>query len=454
MNYRMVKISDIIIKPDRGRKQFKNILELSESLKKTGFINPLCVAQSPIEGKFDLVAGERRFRAATLAGFGEVPVTFREQQSELQRKIMELEENTHREGLDWQEEAELHAQIDEYRRKSDPAWQQKQTAELVGVSPNHVSLQIKMAKKLRERPELREEIRNLPINQAVKVVEQREQIDKVERLQGQGKLTITTDLRLGDCRELIKQLPTGSIDCVVCDPPYGLEKLEDLREAPTGTRMSGHQMMSEHHNSNIAAVLTLLQAMAPELMRVCKPGAHVYIFAPVQYFGDFIKALAPLEFQPPGIVWVRGNIDEGKFKSTTPGYGYNYLSCTEYVIMFHVPPRTRRLAKSMNNILQHPAVPKNLCVYPTEKPQSLIKDLLSQSTIVGETVLDFCAGSASTLKACRALGRKSIGFEINPDSWKKAQLILSGQSDEPGSQGSLLPDDQPTSKLNSAKTGG
>lgn len=440
-----VPLKDIVVRADRGRKEFKNIMQLSESIKKLGFINPICV--TPIEGqpdKYELVAGERRYRASLIAGLTEVPVTFRDEQSVLERKIMELEENTHREGLSWQEEATLHEQIDEYRRLTDPTWKQAQTAELVGVSRNHVNLQINMAKKLRENPELAKEIkeRNLPINAAAQVIKQRETTARMTRLVNSGQVQITTDFRCGDCRDLIKSLPAASIDMCLTDPPYGLEKLEAIRESG-GTKMSGHALMSEHHNSDIDSVLELLRTLAPELVRVLKPGAHFYCFTALQYIGEFVKALSPLEFQPPVLIWDRE-------KPTTPGYGYNYLNSTEAIIMFHNPPRQRRLTKEMYNILRHPEVPKNLRVYPTEKPQGLLKMMIEQSSIVGETVLDFCAGSGSTLKAARALGRKAIGFEKNPESWARTQMILSGQTDEPGKQGSLLPDDQPSALIQSA----
>lgn len=440
-----VPLKNIVVQKDRGRKEFKNIMELSESIKKLGFINPICV--STIEGepdKFELIAGERRWRAAMIAGLSEVPVTFRDQQSPLERKIMELEENTHREDLDWAEQCILHEQIDTHRRLSDPTWKQEQTAELVGVSRNHVNLQINMAKKLRDNPELAKEIkaRNLPINAAAQVIKQHEQTERLGRLMESGQIKITTDLRCGDARDLIKLLPSASVDLCITDPPYGLEKLEAIRESG-GTKMSGHALMSEHHNSDIASVLQLLRAMAPELIRVLKPGAHFYCFTALQYIGEFVEALKPLEFQPPVVIWDRE-------KPTTPGYGYNYLNSTEAIIMFHNPPRQRRLAKSMYNILRHPEVPKNLRVYPTEKPQSLLKDLIGQSSVPGELILDWCAGSGSTLKAARALGRKSIGFEIDPQSWAKTQLHLSGQANDP--EPSLLPSDQPKVLIETARS--
>lgn len=435
MEMRVVPIKNIVVKSDRGRREFPRIMEMAESIKKNGFIHPICVTNTPDRpGFYDLIAGERRYRGAVIAGLVEIPVTFRESLTPLEQKILELEENACRADLTWQEVAELHSQIDEYKKKVDPTWMAKDTAQLVGLSPAHVSLQLKAAQKLRENPELREEIKNLPINAAMQVIERREQVQRVDRLSKAGKLPITTDLRLGDARDLIKQLPSGSVDLIVTDPPYGLEKLEALRNN-SGGPMSGHTMMGDDHNQSIDEVMKLMTTLAPEFARVLKPGGHFYICFAVQYVGDLVEALTPhLEFQPPVIVWDRG-------KGTSPGYGYNYMNRLEYIVYGHRPPRSRRLAKNLWNVIECPEVPKTLRVYPTEKPQELLKTFIEQSSVGGEVVLDPFAGSASTLKAARALGRKSIGFEKNPDSWKRAQLILSGQVENPTP--SLLPDEAP-----------
>ena len=170
-------------------------------------------------------------------------------------------------------------------------------------------------------------------------------------------------------------------------------------------------------------MIELLQKLAEEFHRVLKPGAHFYVFSAMQYVGSFIAALHPLEFQPPVLVWDRG-------KPTTPGYGYNYLNRTETIIYGHNPSRSRRLAKNTYNILSHPEVPRSMRMYPTEKPQSLLKQLIQQSTVEGDVVLDPFAGSASCLKAAYAIGRTAIGFEIDSDTWKRAQLSLSEVGDE------------------------
>lgn len=422
--YKMVPLKDIRILPERGRKSFEKLQELAASIKETGgLINPLYVVdddKSP--GKYILTAGERRYRAiimgnATIGlGMEMVPVSYREGLSEIDQKIIELEENIGRQDLDWQEESFLRMQVHELRCKKNPNWTQQQTAEVLSVSPALVSKQIKMAKELQAHPELRAEIKNLDMNSAIKVVENRKKVQKMERLKESGQLTLSQDLKLGSCVDLIKTLPDNSVDLLLTDPPYGLEALEDLRKGD-GSVMQGHAMMSKTHNMSIDEVLATLKTLAPELRRVMKAGAHFYVFAAYEYAGDFIKALSPLEFQPPILHWDRG-------RNTSPGYGYNYLNKFECIIYGHNPPRGRRLQKNMYNVFEIPTVSNNERLYPTEKPVTLLKTFIQQSTNLGDMVLDPFAGSASTLKAAKSLGRQSIGFEIDKDAFARAQLVL------------------------------
>lgn len=54
-------------------------------------------------------------------------------------------------------------------------------------------------------------------------------------------------------------------------------------------------------------------------------------------------------------------------------------------------------------------------IHPTQKPVNLLKQLIEIFTDVGDVVIDPCAGSGTTLRACKELGRHSYGFEIKKD---------------------------------------
>lgn len=65
-------------------------------------------------------------------------------------------------------------------------------------------------------------------------------------------------------------------------------------------------------------------------------------------------------------------------------------------------------------------------VHPTQKPVPLLRRLIEIFTDKGDTVIDPCAGSGSTLLASAQLGRKAYGFEIKKDFFREAnKLVLS-----------------------------
>lgn len=420
--YLKVPIKSIIVQADRARKDFGRIPELAEGIRERGLINPLYVTDHPTaEGKYLLLAGERRYRACMVAGLIEVPVTFDKGVDPLSQKLIELDENMYRKDFEWQEEAELRRQIHLLKCQTTPNWKQQDTANLVGCTPQHLGQQVHIAEKIFNNPTLKAKIKNLDMVSAIKVIKQHEDVEKVDRLQKQGRLVLTSDLINKSCLVGIKELATASVDLLLTDPPYGIESIEAQRSSP-GTSQPGYTLMSDTHNMTLPKVLVMLRTLAPELVRVLKPGAHCYVFCAYQYVGQFIDALAPLQYQPPLLHWYRN-------KSTGTGLGYNYLNRTEAIIMLHNPPRSKRLINNMYNLLEFPQVPDSMRVYPTEKPQALLKVLMEQSSITNDLVLDPFAGSASTLKAARICGRRSIGFEINPDSFKIAQMHLAGDHD-------------------------
>lgn len=100
-----LKLMDIEPNREQPRKVFdeEQLAELSQSIAEHGVIQPLLVRPMP-EGGYQLVAGERRWRASRMAGLTEVPVVIRELSDE-QAMAMALIENLQREDLNPVEEA-------------------------------------------------------------------------------------------------------------------------------------------------------------------------------------------------------------------------------------------------------------------------------------------------------------------------------------------------------------
>jgi ParB family chromosome partitioning protein len=93
-----VPIELIIANPDQPRRNFEAepLDSLADSIKTHGIIQPLVVTQK--DGRYELIAGERRLRAAKLAGLKRVPIVIKET-NEKQKLEMSLIENIQRENL-------------------------------------------------------------------------------------------------------------------------------------------------------------------------------------------------------------------------------------------------------------------------------------------------------------------------------------------------------------------
>jgi DNA modification methylase len=77
-------------------------------------------------------------------------------------------------------------------------------------------------------------------------------------------------------------------------------------------------------------------------------------------------------------------------------------------------------------------------IYPTQKPVSLCKWLIKTYTNEGETVLDNCAGSGSTLLAAQATGRGFVGIDLSDDACHIAVKRLEGTIRQIEGQGTIF----------------
>lgn len=101
-----IDINQIIANPYQPRTTFDkdSLTELSQSILENGLIQPIVVRES-MNGKYEIVAGERRFKAANMAGYQKVPCIVQEY-TDLQSAQIALIENIQRENLSPIEEAE------------------------------------------------------------------------------------------------------------------------------------------------------------------------------------------------------------------------------------------------------------------------------------------------------------------------------------------------------------
>jgi ParB family transcriptional regulator, chromosome partitioning protein len=136
---RILPLSKLKPNPEQPRRTFSqaSLEELANSLKTHGLIQPILVEESS-EGSFLIVAGERRYRAASLAGLSEVPVIVRSFTPEKRLEIA-LIENVQREDLNPVEEAEAYRALMSMGGRS-----QEEVADVVGKSRSAVANSLRL----------------------------------------------------------------------------------------------------------------------------------------------------------------------------------------------------------------------------------------------------------------------------------------------------------------------
>lgn len=211
------------------------------------------------------------------------------------------------------------------------------------------------------------------------------------------------DLKQGDCLEIMKDLPSGSIDLIVTDPPY-----------PTTSRgcagNSGGMLQKDinkkgqvfkHNNIDCSEY-------APEFYRLLKDGSHCYVMTNHVNLIKMLNTFTDCGFHfIKSLIWNKGNKIMGQY----------YMSQFEYILFFRKGKGVKINNCGTSDILNIPNKKtkgidgKN--IHDTEKPIELMEILIENSSKPQDIVLDPFMGVGSTGIACVNKDRKFIGVEID-----------------------------------------
>ena len=108
------------------------------------------------------------------------------------------------------------------------------------------------------------------------------------------------------------------------------------------------------------------------------------------------------------------------------------VGATEYAVVLYRDklPKFNNKGKMIFNWFEWERDTTSPKVHPTQKPIKVLKQLIEIFTDEGDVVIDPCCGSGSTLIASRNLKRKSYGFEIEKEFYRKAKEWIDGLEDE------------------------
>ena len=200
----------------------------------------------------------------------------------------------------------------------------------------------------------------------------------------------------GDCLELMKNIPDGSIDMILCDLPYG----------EVNRKSSGLRNLDKSVADNCSIDF---EKLISEYKRTLKNGT-VYLFCGTKQISLLTELLQNNGFSTRLGLWEKSN--------PSPMNGDKvWLSGAEFCVI-------GRQAKATFNRHCEKPIWKYPCgrnkFHPTQKPTEMLEYLIESSTNPGEIVLDNCMGSGSTGVACVNTGRNFIGIELDDEYYSVA----------------------------------
>ena len=187
-----------------------------------------------------------------------------------------------------------------------------------------------------------------------------------------------------DCIEGLKKIPSDSIDCIIIDPPYGINY------------HSGYYKNGNPHKPIVNDDTLFIPI--DDLWRVLKPTGAMFIFFShkVPFIDKRVKNV---------IIWVKNNWTAGDLYKD---FGNQY-ECIAYM-----PKDDFKLhSKRYSNVWKFDRISADNLLHPTQKPESIIRRLIETATEKRDLVLDCFMGSGTTAVACKQMERNFIGFEID-----------------------------------------
>ena len=240
---------------------------------------------------------------------------------------------------------------------------------------------------------------------------------------------MSADLMHGDCLERMKEIPDGSVDMVLADPPYGTTacKWDTVIDLPLMW-----EQLKRVIKPNGAIVMTASQPFTSALiMSNVAMFKYDWVWQKPKGTGHLNAKKMPMRDKEDVLVFYSKQATYNP--QFLPGDAYREKSGgknTKGYAGYGADKRTgnnndgKRFPKQVIKF----GVVERGTVHPTQKPVALMEYLVRTYTHEGDTVLDFTMGSGTTGVACLSTGRDFIGIELDPGYFQIAsERIASAQ---------------------------
>jgi DNA modification methylase len=425
MTRKLASTASIKIAPDRQRKHFDpaKLHEFGDAVEAQGLLNAIVLRI--VGDDYYLVAGERRLRTTKdlhalgrtysydgeVVPLGFIPYTLLSDLDPLAAEEAELSENINREDLTWQERAAAHARLSALRAKqATVAGQAPPTVAALavevrgsseGVNQETTRRELIVAKHL-DNPAVRAA---KSVDEAFKVLKKEEAQAKNQALGvsvGRNFTANVHQLINANSLEWMQLAPDAQFDCILTDPPYGMNA--DEFGDSGGLAAGGHG-----YEDSAANFLKILEVLAPESYRLAKGQAHLYCFCDIDWFHTMKTAFSAAGwnvFRTPWFWYKKAGM-----RAPWPEWGPQ----RKYETILYAVKGKRPVLKMLGDVLEYPA-DANLG-HAAQKPVALYADLLSRTCLPGQRVLDAFCGSGPIFAAAQELKVIATGVEMDTASY-------------------------------------
>lgn len=442
---KQVPIKDIKV-GERFRKDFSGDKEFQESVKEKGILQPIT-----LDKQLNLLAGERRLRAATAIGLEKIPALIREVEGEVDAREVELYENTFRKDFTWQEKVRLVAEIDRLYKEKNEDWSGRKTAELLNQSVMNVARTLQLAKAIEVLPELAEQPTASDAHKVLKRMEEQVIVAELAKRQQENLAAILpkefsedgtakeppprpTDpgqamqwdlaqrLRIADSNyhegedtfeALAEMQDNGVIHIIECDPPYGID-LPGIKASKEDAGSNVHSYKEIPKENYV----DFLNTLSRELYRVAGRDCWLVFWFGPTWFTETKQALLNAGWLVDDIpcIWVK---NQGQT-----------IQPEVYLARFYEPFFMCRKGqpfmnqRGRSNVFTFPNVPSAQKYHPTERPMELLNAVLNTLGVPNQVVFIPFLGSGATLRACYILGMKGFGYDLNEEYKNRFMLAV------------------------------
>lgn len=410
--FKSIPISSVIVnRAERQRREFA-FDDLIESIGRIGLINPIVVDKDCV-----LVAGERRLSACKALGWTSIPAQFTSDLSPIELRTIELEENTKRKDLSWQEQALATAELHKLKEQlNGPSWTVQDTAKSIGATQQHVWQQISVAKELASGNKMVQEAPKFSVARGIvaRKSAREKDSDKASILplfEADAPKEIAVPLINESFLDWVETYVGPAFNFIHCDFPYGVNA--DSHAQGAAKSFGGYEDSAEIY-------WALLDALAQAMHNVVAESAHLIFWFSMDYYQETLDRLTEMGWKvnPFPLIWHKSD-NSGILPD--PERGPRRI----YETAFFASRGDRKIVRAVSNLVSFPNEKE---IHMSEKPKGMLEKFLTMVVDEYSVMLDPTCGSGNAVFVAKKLGAAGIlGIEKDPtffanavDAWKGA----------------------------------